>query len=293
MITRTYLNLGCGHRYHPAWINMDMAASDPNVINCDLSMGIPLPENYCDVVYHAAVLEHLRIPDSVKFIKECNRVLKPGGVLRVGVPDLEMLCRLYLDRLEAASSGNHQAVHDYDWIMLEMFDQVVREQSGGKMLEWFRQQPLPNQDFVFQRVGEEARDLIRNSRLAPSKNGRRIALSLSQVTSSIFRMASKLNSLRLRTKIGELFLGKEDLNALRVGRFRMGGEVHQWMYDRFSLTRLLREAGFVKPIQMDAGKSQIPDWLDYGLDTLRDGTVIKPDLIFMEAVKPLRGSYAE
>lgn len=287
------LNVGCGRRYHPDWINMDVAPSDSKIIPCDLSEGIPLPDNYCDVVYHAAVIEHLRTSDSIKFIKECNRVLRPGGILRVGVPDLENLCRLYLDRLESAVSGNKQSVHDYDWIMTELFDQIVREQSGGEMVDWFREEQLPNPGFIQQRIGEEARDLLLSFRPKPTDDYSQEALSLSRIARLIVRKLSTLSLSGLKTLIGELLLDKEDLHALRIGRFRMGGEVHQWMYDRFSLARLLREAGLVDPVQMDAGKSKIPGWLDYGLDTLADGTVIKPDLIFMEAIKPQRDFYAE
>ena len=88
-------------------------------------------------------------------------MLKLGGIVRVGVPDLEKLCQLYLSRLAAACNGDESAAHDYDWILLEMFDQTVREKSGGEMLEYLRQNPLPNEDFVFERIGEEGRQLVK------------------------------------------------------------------------------------------------------------------------------------
>jgi predicted SAM-dependent methyltransferase len=130
----TYLNLGCGCRYHPDWINIDIAPQRPEVIQNDLSHGIPLPDASCDVVYHAAVLEHLRRSDAEAFLAECYRVLKPEGIVRVGVPNLEKICQLYLSRLTAALIGEKTADHDYDWIMLELFDQIVREKGGGGML---------------------------------------------------------------------------------------------------------------------------------------------------------------
>ena len=71
---------------------MDVAPSDTRVIRADLSQGIPLPDGRCEVVYHAAVLEHFRQDDALGFLKECHRVLVPGGVIRIGVPDLEQLC---------------------------------------------------------------------------------------------------------------------------------------------------------------------------------------------------------
>ncbi|MBK8640421.1 MAG: methyltransferase domain-containing protein [Chromatiaceae bacterium] len=99
------LNLGCGSRFHPDWINMDVAPADPRVIRVNLSQGIPLPDRHCAVVYHAAVLEHFRPVDALGLLAECRRVLGPGGILRVGVPDLELLCRLYLNKLGAAVGG--------------------------------------------------------------------------------------------------------------------------------------------------------------------------------------------
>ena len=81
-------------------------------------------------------------------------------------------------------------------------------------------------------------------------------------------------------------LGAEGRRALAIGRFRLSGEVHQWMYDRYSLARLLKDAGFHETHACDAATSRIPDWGRFNLDTLPDGQVIKPDLFFMEAVKP-------
>jgi len=161
---KLYLNLGCGGRFHPDWINMDVAPSHPSVIHVDLSKGIPLPDGHCVVVYHAAVLEHFRQGDALGFLQECARVLAPGGVIRVGVPDLERLCQLYLGRLQGAISGDKQAEHDYDWLLLELFDQMVRERSGGAMVAWLRQEPLPNEAFVYARIGEEGRGLVRSLR---------------------------------------------------------------------------------------------------------------------------------
>lgn len=283
---KRYLNLGCGTRFHPDWINMDVAPADPRVIRHDLSCGIPLADASCAVVYHAAVLEHFRPADALLFLRECHRVLESGGTIRVGVPDLEQLCRLYLDRLEAAQAGDMQAAHDYDWIMLEIFDQMVRERSGGAMLDWLQQDPLPNPTFVDARIGEEGRELRRILRgheadEAPIRS-RRVAFRawLGHLPSRWRRLGAAV-----KRELLAPVLGKEQFRALEIGRFRLGGEVHQWMYDRYSLARLLLAAGFRNPSLRDAATSQIPEWDRFGLDRLPDGTVIKPDLLFMEATK--------
>lgn len=90
----------------------------------------------------------------------------------------------------------------------------------------------------------------------------------------------------IRHRLLVRWLGQDWQRALSIGRFRLAGEVHQWMYDRYSLARLLDAAGFVEPAVRDATTSAIPNWCTYNLDTTPEGVVIKPDLFFMEAVKP-------
>src|SRR5713226_7089105 len=142
--TRMLLNLGCGERCHPDWINVDLTAGRSGVIAHDLAKGIPFSSESADAVYLAALFEHIRRNDAASFLREIYRVLKPGGIVRVGVPDFEKICRIYLEKLEAALAGDKQAVYDYDWIVLEMLDQMVRETSGGSMLGYLQRRPLPN-----------------------------------------------------------------------------------------------------------------------------------------------------
>lgn len=56
----------------------------------DVAKGIPHADNSVDVVYTSHMLEHLR-PGAMEFVlRECHRVLRSGGVLRVVVPDLRL-----------------------------------------------------------------------------------------------------------------------------------------------------------------------------------------------------------
>jgi hypothetical protein len=71
----------------------------------------------------------------------------------------------------------------------------------------------------------------------------------------------------------------------QLGKFRMSGEIHQWMYDRYSLKRLLETAGFENFTPVTAFQSRIPGWPAYELDT-EQGEVRKPDSLFAEATKP-------
>ena len=82
-----------------------------------------------------------------------------------------------------------------------------------------------------------------------------------------------------------LLLTPADQRALRLGRFRMSGEVHLWMYDRYSLTRLLEQHGFEDARVLAAGESAIPDWRRFQLDVDPNGVPLKPDLIYVEGRK--------
>jgi hypothetical protein len=282
-----YLNLGCGSRYHAEWINIDIDPSGEGVIKHDLSQGIPLADASCDAVYHSHLLEHLRQPAALQFMRECYRVMKQGAVVRVAVPDLELICRVYLEKLEQALKHDWDYADDYDWIILELLDQTVREQSGGGMVGYLSRSRIPNEDFVYGRIGEEGRNLVRVLRERPMNKSD----PSSERTEEFSRQKSLPTLQRLRSKIRNTvltrWLGCDWQRHLQIGRFRMAGEVHQWMYDRYSLARLMLKAGFRDPIQQSATQSLIADWPSFNLDTLADGTVIKPDSLFMEARRPV------
>jgi predicted SAM-dependent methyltransferase len=162
------LNLGCGNRFNDSWINLDFTSSNPKVKSHNFLNGIPFEDVSIDVVYHSHVLEHFSKTDGVNFIKECYRVLKPNGIIRIAVPDLERIAKEYLMNLEKATNGESGAELNYDWIMLEFYDQTVRNYSGGEMAKYLFQEKINNEDYVFGRIGEEGRK-IREQFLAEKK----------------------------------------------------------------------------------------------------------------------------
>ncbi len=117
-----FLNLGCGQRFHPDWTNIDFSSTNEGVIAHNLNQGIPFPDNFFDVVYHSHVLEHFSKAEAELFLKECYRVLRPKGIIRVVVPDLENIAKTYLTALEKIDSGDYEWIANYEWILLEMFD---------------------------------------------------------------------------------------------------------------------------------------------------------------------------
>jgi predicted SAM-dependent methyltransferase len=58
---------------------------------------IPLPDASVEVLYSSHMLEHLDRDEAARFLSEARRVLAPGGILRLAVPDLALLVREYME----------------------------------------------------------------------------------------------------------------------------------------------------------------------------------------------------
>ncbi len=282
------LNLGCGKRYHPDWVNIDFTSQSESVVAHDLSKGIPAAADTYDMVYHSHLLEHFSKDVAPKFLQECFRVLKPKGILRVVVPDLEAITRQYLLSLEKAIAEVPGWDANYDWMLIELFDQTVRNQPGGDMAAYLQQESLPNIDFVIQRLGIEAKGLItardqQRQQQFEDSSVRAANPVLEKLVKPVYRF------IRYSTYRRECFLKavlRQEYKTLQLGRFRQHGEIHQWMYDRYSLQRLLEQCGFIQIVQRTAITSYVSDWSSFNLDTELDGSIYKPDSLFMEAVKP-------
>lgn len=275
---RTYLNLGCGGRFHPEWTNVDLFSRHPSVISSDLRKGVPFDDRRFEVVYHSHVLEHFSRQFAGVFLEECRRVLKTGGIIRMAVPDLEQIVRTYLCCLDGALRGQVSALEDYEWIVLELYDQVVRQQPGGDMARYFQNGTPANVDFVLRRLGTEARCLMEAPCAVADK------AQISTLREKLRRRLANTPT-RMKELLTRLLLGP-DYGLLLNGRFRHRGEVHLWMYDRHSLATELKKAGFENPVVRSADESCITSWSSFHLDTEPDGTVYKPDSLFMEAFRP-------
>ena len=94
------LHIGCGRVYIDGWINIDNN-SDNNIekldINMDLRNELPFDDNSVDYIYNEHFFEHLTWDEGFFAIKRFMRVLKPGGVLRIAMPDLVRSVRIYND----------------------------------------------------------------------------------------------------------------------------------------------------------------------------------------------------
>ena len=89
------LNLGCGPHPPPGWINADIRPY-PGVDLCgDVQHGLALPDGAVDIAVAIHLLQDLPWGAIPPLLAELRRVLRPGGLLRIGVPDLERAIAAY------------------------------------------------------------------------------------------------------------------------------------------------------------------------------------------------------
>ena len=83
------------------WINIDKNNLTPimqprcQFLHHDVLNGLPYPDNSVSLIYHSDILEHFSYHEAIVFLKECHRVLKPGGLMRVCVPDFYQIVEAY------------------------------------------------------------------------------------------------------------------------------------------------------------------------------------------------------
>jgi SAM-dependent methyltransferase len=158
---RSMLNVGCGSRTCPSWNNMDFSpiiffvhhpiittffkkinllsedrverinSIDPDIVNHDLSKGVPWDDNVFDVIYHSHFLEHLDRYSAKYFLNECYRCLKKGGILRVVIPDLNTLITNYNSTYFSLTEGDETAISQHESSVYELFYQMVDSQLSG------------------------------------------------------------------------------------------------------------------------------------------------------------------
>jgi GT2 family glycosyltransferase/predicted SAM-dependent methyltransferase len=88
------LNVACGDGALPGFINLDRRPGGD--LRLDPTMSLPFRASSVDGIYCAGFVEHLDPAEASAFLRDCRRVLRPGGVLRVATLDLDALVRHYL-----------------------------------------------------------------------------------------------------------------------------------------------------------------------------------------------------
>jgi len=87
------LHFGSGSDNKPDFINIDINRRAD--IFLDVRNRLNIPSNSIEYIYSSHFIEHLEHADLVAHLKECYRILKAGGVLRLGVPDFPKVFNWY------------------------------------------------------------------------------------------------------------------------------------------------------------------------------------------------------
>ncbi len=83
-----HLHLGCGPNYLRDFVSIDANPFNKIDLWLDVRNGLPFPASYADSIYSTHMFEHFYPDELVQLLKECLRVLRPGGGVRLVVPSL-------------------------------------------------------------------------------------------------------------------------------------------------------------------------------------------------------------
>lgn len=117
------VHLGCGPVFATGWLNIDKSPNvylskvpalrralarvgvltkdhdavsfAPGTIRADLSRGLKYPDESAAYVYHSHLIEHMARWQALALMKDCHRILRPGGIMRVATPDLGQIVNWY------------------------------------------------------------------------------------------------------------------------------------------------------------------------------------------------------
>jgi predicted SAM-dependent methyltransferase len=90
------LHWGCGENVVPGWINADRHVRPGVAIARDIREGLPLESGSIDYIVSIHALQDLPYFDVVPALAELRRLLVPGGVVRLGLPDMDRAIAAYL-----------------------------------------------------------------------------------------------------------------------------------------------------------------------------------------------------
>lgn len=246
------INLGCGGRVFPHWLNVDFPDNkSAGVFRIDLLKKWPFKKNHLRAVYSCHFLEHLSRLDALKVLLDSFLSLRSKGIFRVCVPDLEYNAGLYLKNLrefKATKKNNSKLT----WARLNLFEQMVRQNEGGEIRE-----------FLF-RCDKKILEFVKMTTGGPE------AFQL-----NVQKHQKKPRTIR---SFIERFCSRKTTKA--------HPEKHRWAYDEIELSQMLKETGFVKIERKKAGQSSIKEWKEPGMELDEKGNEWKPNSLILEAVKP-------
>lgn len=150
------LHIGSGPIHLPGFVNLDKEAfHNPDVVMDALDIRMKYGENSIENILSIHMLEHLRFPTEANcFLKAAHDVLKPGGLLRLVVPNLELVAKAYASGSDLKfiygadfkgyyhypesraekfhffmTSWQHQMVYDFELLKMMLIDAGFRNIS--------------------------------------------------------------------------------------------------------------------------------------------------------------------
>lgn len=273
-MSRVCINVACGNTYVDDWLNYDYAPVSASVIKANLLETLPLESEVADVVYSSHFFEHIPRLAIDGFLNECFRVMRSGGKIRLVMPDLDELCREYLNQREA---GEHEKA---DFVVLEMLDQCVRKSPGGSLAGYYQEVASKSQKdipgYIFKRTGEPLTDLVPKQRISLCRKVLNILAHPSKLIGRLERIYCQL----LTSLLPNAFL-QQNVSFTQIG------ERHAWIYDFYSLSKLLEAAGFFAIKKTDFDQSDIENFPLFPLDMTNENRPRKGlESMYIEATKP-------
>lgn len=158
------VNLGCGPNAPAGWLNVDgswnawlsnhrnlrTALKTIGVIRNDsgaqwnvrplvhdLTESLPFSDNSVSAIYGAHVLEHLYLADARKLLSECRRVLRPGGIIRLVVPDLRSMATAYLRSKNGESRSPSEKIAAADSLNEKLGFRSPAPPNGNVLLKFY------------------------------------------------------------------------------------------------------------------------------------------------------------
>ena len=112
------LQLGTSNSPMVGWLNTDVLPTSRKVAYLDATRRFPFNNDVFDYVYSEHVIEHIEHERAVFMLRECFRVLKPGGKIRISTPDLKVYTGLH-SKEKTASQKFY-----IDWVIQNLMPEV-------------------------------------------------------------------------------------------------------------------------------------------------------------------------
>jgi predicted SAM-dependent methyltransferase len=90
------LHLGAGSSFNDGWLTSDLAAKiGGSTVYIDAVKKLPFKDNSFDFIYCEHMIEHISYEQAENMLRECSRVMKKGGRIRISTPDLDRYLSLF------------------------------------------------------------------------------------------------------------------------------------------------------------------------------------------------------